>query len=885
MVIFACCLFTQVTKAFCEEKEIQVDAGQEQGGGFYASSPECTSGLAEVIIGSAIIIIAGKDFIVPGILDMIKAPTPIKRKIALARVLIGEGMVIGTVLSMSAAYQCFFSFVRDPVVYKNDDPSKEMLDEDSKPVTERWKAAKAVYSENINVCARRIPPYLAVIDYHLYGALGSDIKDYSCYNTTENYGDKNNFYDGQFTFLCPEEWRFHGRRSEIRKNPDNDSKKDKFAIEGNGIPEDRDSTVTKEKRTIVYDTILFQRRYAGPLKCKNGKVGEELKIHGFKYKIIKQGPKICALLKGLGELPSISGSFIVGCHYTKPAESEPLCEKSEPVYAKVDDTTFALDPATGEKIRIDWNNSKCMSCYIDSSCHGSSATHSKAVMPITSYIMECMHGTLQNVILGCTNTTISQDNQGMLTRVSSKIKDLTYIAITLAIVLFAFKILFTNNLPKLNEILTLVIKIGVILYCIQGEGEKNGLKWLYNQISGLSSGLASLSLGAASYQTETSIVHPDNNQSNYINQSERETASMARNTAALCKFPDNLYNTQNSTISTAKNISFLKAYDMLDCRLFFYLGGSLTGYDSSSNTGGVDLEKIVGNSALSLLKIIFPLFILLDPLAFVCGLFLLLFAFVIIGIAVWLVSLLILSMIVLFFLVLIAPLVLPLMLFGYTKSAFENWTKEIIAYTLFPPLLFLFFGMMMAVFDVRMFGDTKFLPIEVKIGTRKAQHFVYEKIDCTTGTSGNPICRKCRDLFVDPKVCDGCDPTSLACKIRNFESQKGTTGWQQSTVKPTKKPKEFVNLLDSMGYIILMAVIFCTMINTIAFLLAELVGKVRSIYEIIGHGISPMTGFMKMSKFTIGIPIKVTKKFINNVKSAKNNNKPKPASGSAGTKP
>jgi type IV secretion system protein VirB6 len=492
---------------------------------------------------------------------------------------------------------------------------------------------------------------------------GAQADDMSCYKTNSDYGSKNLVYDEAKAFLCPEEWRSQGYKSYIKPNPDDNNKLTKFAVKGNDV-------------TDVSENFLYMRQHDGPLVCKNGKVGDDINIFGYKYEIVKKGAKICAVLKGLDTglgaatggavgltIPSITGSFIIGCHYTKPDDPAPLCDKSIPIYAQNEEGSFVLDPATKEKVVLDYNNSGCFSCFIDESCHGTSASHSKAVMPLTSYVMECLHQTMNNVVMGCVNKTTGQRGEGMLTRANAKLKDITHILITLCIILFAFKILFSNNLPKLNEIMFLVLKIGVILYCIDGNSERNGINWFYKQVSNLSSGISSLVLRAASYQTQ------------------------------MCKFTDDMYQISSSSTTTKTDLAFIKPYDMLDCRLFFYLGGALYGYNYSQST--VNWNKIVGNTALRLINIIFPLLGLMDPMAFICGIFLLVFAIVVLGFAVWMLSLLVLSMIMLFFLILIAPIVLPMMLFVYTKGFFENWTKELIAYVLFPSLLFLFFGLVM----------------------------------------------------------------------------------------------------------------------------------------------------------------------------------------------
>ena len=276
-----------------------------------------------------------------------------------------------------------------------------------------------------------------------------------------------------------------------------------------------------------------------------------------------------------------------------------------------------------------------------------------------------------------------------------------------------------------------------------------------------------------------------------------------------------------------------------------------------------------------------PLFAIFDLTAFIVALALFFFAIMVISIATWFISLMVLSTIMLFFLILISPIVLPMMLFGYTKSFFDNWIKEVMAYTLFPPLLFLFFGLMLAIFNAKMFGETKFSTIDVNIMGRNAKHSVFTEVTCDKGST-IPVCKSCEKFMIEPKNCDGCDPASLACQIRVLNIKKGSTQWSQGTLFAEKSANFFVNMLESVGYIILMAVIFMTLVTTVAFLVAKVVGGSRSLYEIIQNGISPMTAFMKVSKYGLKPTIMANKAAYAGLKKAFG--KKKNPESSAGTK-
>jgi len=814
-----------------DENVPYTDSGKEQGGGFFATMPECTSGISEAIIAAVTLIIAGKNFILPGIISLTFGnPTPATKIIAGIKIGIGVGMIGYVTTTFSTSFQCFFSFVQDPVTYQDDNKNKPMLTEGGKPTTKRWEAAGAPYSKNMSVCARPIAPYLSLLAIN---------DKFSCYGTNDKYGTDNKFYDGPKAFLCPEEWRYHGYRSEIKEDS-KDKKKEKYAIRGNAQDDDESSGGTDESKFMR--DLLHMRQHDGPLECETHVAGDEFSLHGYRYKVIKMGAKLCAKLQGIallggGVLPSLSGGFIIGCHYTTPDEPSPLCERSTKIFKKkkqpmidssgnpvIDPDTGKqqeelvndIDLGTGEPILIDYDNSKCFACYIGKSCHSATSGHSKAVMPLTSYIMECIHSTVKNVMFGCKNSVT-----GQTTKDSG---------------------LFSQNLPKVSEMMTFLIKIAVILYMVNGTGENNGQQWFYNKIQQLSSGLGALVMRASVENT------------------------------GICYFQDELYKVRensNQIGSKIIDLSYIKPYDIMDCLLFFYIGGALVGYDQSHT---LNLGEVLANALPRLLMIIMPLFALFDLGAFIAALALFLFAIIVIALTTWFVSLMVLTTIMLFFLILISPIVLPMMLFGYTKSFFDNWIKEIIAYTLFPPMLFLFFGLMLAVFNAKMFGETRFSTIDIDILGRKARHSVFTQVTCSKN-SIIPVCKSCEKFMIDPAQCDGCDPASLACQFRFLDLKKSQTVWSQSTITPDKSKNYFLNLLESVGYIILMAIIFMTLVTTIAFLVAKVVGGSRSLYQIIGNGISPMTAFMKTSKYAFKPTKMALSGLLNKAKQAQKNTK------------
>jgi hypothetical protein len=824
-------LFAQYKNCYAAEDEnLQMDSLQEQGGGYFASKADCSSGFTEIIIGVLAIYVAVKSFIAPAVFDLtLGSPSPIQKAIDAAQITIGVAIITGTAIGMSSSLQCFFAFVMDPRVTNGDD-GVSYKDSKGRPVANRWEADYAKYSSKITVCARPIMiPYV-----NLLGAG----KNFSCYNTTNKWsidGAPNQFYDGAKTFLCPEEWRFHGYGAEAGEDKNDNNKEEKYATLGNKQSDAEDSGDEK-KETLK--KILDMKRHLGPLECQVRKVGDRFSIHGFQYAIIKAGAKLCAQLEGLGGF-SLTGNFIVGCHYGPPAPPAPMCEESEEEYIKNPDGTNAIDPLTNKPILIGWDNSKCFSCYISDSCYSKSKMHSKAIVPAASYIMECLHSTLDKMIFGCANAAGGKD-EGMLAIANRNFKNITYLAAVLAVIFFAIKILATNVFPKLSETFLFIFKIGLVMFFANGVTEDEGMQWLYKQLQRVSGGLGDILLRASTFRNDVCNFTDNMYESITITPGGELIEPEILIEPGII---DNKSSSGAGTNSSHGSYAYLKPFDLLDCRVFFYLGGAIIGNDENVPS---NFWELLGQAAPRLLMIIFPLFGLLDPIAMLISFVLLMFAILIIAMAVWIVSLMVLSLVVLFFLVFISPLVVPMILFGYTKNIFDAWLKELVSYCLFPPFVFLFFGFITSIFDTRMLGATQFEPKPVTVFSRKAYYYAFKKITCTTNSS-DPRCKSCADVMVDIADCDGCDPQALVCRFRGFNTSKSMTLWGQGNIIPEKSDEFFVDLLESIGYVLLMAVIFVSMLNTIAFLIARLTGGSRSIYTIIRYGISPMTTFGKLS--------------------------------------
>ena len=193
LMVFILFLFAQYKTCYAADDASRIDALQEQGGGYFATKANCTSGMSEIIIGVLTIYLAGKNLILPGLKDLIFGSSLQKKATGAAYLALGGGMIAVVALGMSSSLQCFFAFVMDPRVTRNDDGAS-FLNEKEQRVQNRWEADFAKYSSVIRVCARPIMiPYVNLIGV---------ANNFSCYRTTSKWytgnvfdGKDNDFYE------------------------------------------------------------------------------------------------------------------------------------------------------------------------------------------------------------------------------------------------------------------------------------------------------------------------------------------------------------------------------------------------------------------------------------------------------------------------------------------------------------------------------------------------------------------------------------------------------------------------------------------------------------------------------------------------------------------
>ena len=846
------------------------DAGYALGGTFFSSKASC--GPFATIVTTLYLMNKGQQQFRKGWAKARKKPPPSNFSMALAigQAVVGLGLIVGPIIAASTTWQCYFSFVRDPVALNS---SNEMLkrDENGNLVTtdNHWDAIKVPYSESIEVCARSPFPYIskAVVEVPGLGSAAGLIggvdwntasagkEAFGCYHknlTDEEWEETNNLFDGKGSYLCPEEWRFHNYKYDISQDnsdPDNPSFIHMAKIE--------------DEKNIEAAPFVDMRKNSGPLMCERTSFGKKIFLFNYEYKIIKMGAKICAQIGGLGGIPSFK--HLIGCHYAPPDDLRPLCSESVPI--KI------THPVTNEEKIMDYDNEKCFPCFINKSCYNSSAIHAKSVFPVTSLLAECLERTLHYVMFGCpsnsTQGSVAQinpsQNVGMFTIINKNIRNISYICILFAVIFLAFKILLGGHIPQVNELMSTALKIGIVLFVVHTNASSNGMMWIYDQVKNFSSGLSELMLNASS----------------------------ANN--GICKFSKTDYTSTTVGNISSASFEFLKPFDILDCYMFFYLGGALFGYmDDDDEFRSRTFTDAIPN----LLAIAFPFLLMINPVGFFMFFFIIVFTIFLLAMIVWLVSIIIFAMIFLYLLILFSPLVFPFILFKYTKSFFDNWVKEVFTYMMVPPFLYLYLSFVMIVMHKPMFGDTKFIEVPgPQLGFTSSKFFVYEKLNCKNAiNSNNTICKNCEEYRVPESLCDGCDLKGLACRFRplgvaktgiHHVSNSGDLGNAITMVSHSYLSggvgvgwnelwnSYLLDMVNAIGYIIVMLAIFLTLNKVMLAIIIKAFGNSRTLMDVARLGYDPMKTmgvFFGYVKKPFGILVNSSK---NNKKSKKNNSKGK----------
>ena len=373
----------------------------------------------------------------------------------------------------------------------------------------------------------------------------------------------------------------------------------------------------------------------------------------FTWKITKHNDQLCISVLG------ITGYSPIGCKFIK----EPFPES---IYSKFYgyDNKLKNIPEVDKLLKS--TNSQIGSCYTKA------ADASKNLLPITAPIVECAKQMVGKMALGRFAYDFNNSNKkdsitlkgdSILFKFQQNMRRAVMLLLTIYLIFFGFKILLKGEVPEKSELILFLLKFILVIYFSVGIN-KGG-----EHFDGITKWLFPLLFNATSEFSNWILNATDNE---------------------LCVFKPEYYE---------PSLGYMSTWDALDCRVSHYLG--------LNNSIDFDLALLAERKKGiwdTITNFSIPPYFLLIPPAYYLGQHWLMelalaFPLMIILVAAFVVNIFVISLIVISILAVLAPIIVPMVLFDYTKSYFESWLRLIISFTFQPMIATVFIMVMFSMFD------------------------------------------------------------------------------------------------------------------------------------------------------------------------------------------
>lgn len=269
---------------------------------------------------------------------------------------------------------------------------------------------------------------------------------------------------------------------------------------------------------------------------------------------------------------------------------------------------------------------------------------------ITSGIVECIEDTLTNIFI---KPQVGGDPT-FFQLIQQKFQVLIRYLLVLYVIFFGYRLIIRKHLPDQGEWIWFGLRVGLVVLFVMSSGM--AIVFEYTMVS-----LKSLSLivveASSDVSGSISVVH-----------------------GGHCDFSNMIY---------PSGKEYIKLWDMIDCKASKYLG-------IGDNLSDTKTPQVIWIGAVAVVSTFLGIPILvITIIVLVCLLSL-------IARAVHLYILSFISLVLLFY---ISPLLLPAVLFDYTKDIFYKWFQKVLSNFLQPILLFAFLSFGLAIVDTVFFGD------------------------------------------------------------------------------------------------------------------------------------------------------------------------------------
>jgi type IV secretion system protein VirB6 len=385
--------------------------------------------------------------------------------------------------------------------------------------------------------------------------------------------------------------------------------------------------------------------------------------------------QLCAI-GYVGFTPNVPSMWPVelGCTSVVPAKDLSIMVKELSEYAK-DTRCYYISAG-----RVDLNS--LGSALMPSDLMGKNGIAMKKFLQsdfhIFSTYVGCVQDALNKYILRPLDEVSNTSTSGSFFElVQESMRGMVFALLTLAVSLFAIKIISSAQPLKNSDYLMWILKFALVVSFSTGSiwySTQNSQPTIYSAVINASSEIGKFfmnfpqlndPIGHCSYDYQGQLL------------AERVVTSSPN----------------GGPISPTIGFNGVKltVWDYIDCKIINYFNLGACDYDGAS----ILFSFFIG---------LFGNFFYGGPLIFIASF---LFSFMLTALVVRFAFITIVSLVVLTILVLFSPLFICMLLFEQTKGFFKGWFDIIIGYMLYPGLLFAFMALMLASFDAVFYGDIK----------------------------------------------------------------------------------------------------------------------------------------------------------------------------------
>ncbi len=382
------------------------------------------------------------------------------------------------------------------------------------------------------------------------------------------------------------------------------------------------------------------------------------------YNIDTKDDQICLFV------PGMLGKITIGCKYI--AEPHAVSTYASLMNGGSNEATDCTNNPSSPSCVAN----QFLTCSGSNTCFSDASNNSKAFLPISGPLINCISEMLSKVLVSptvCDPNNPSAYSPSAFFQFQARMSHIVTSLLTLYIILFGIKIVLAQGEMKQEDIVMHLVKFILVSYFAIGINMGNtrdigfdGMtQWIFPLMFNGAAELASWIMSAGG-------------------------------SGGLCHFQQSEY---------VAGYEHLALWDALDCRLAHYLGidevadAASRGNSTNTNHDGLNYSIppyvffiipaiMMGNFALAMLVIMYPILI--------------------ISIAAYMVNAFVVCMIGVTILGFLAPLFVPFALFEFTKGYFDAWAKLMLSFVLQPMVVATFMVTLFTVYDLGFYNQCKY---------------------------------------------------------------------------------------------------------------------------------------------------------------------------------